>query len=179
MKFWDFFKAMPEQEHEKLSRLHDKISHLLLETPALADKSQKEDDELIKIACLAGLLARVAYIDFDVDDEERKQMKKVLIDVVHLDKEEAYLVVDLAVDEIKDLSGLENHKYCHPLNNILDNQQKFDLVLALFSIAASDGEISELESEEIRLINKGLELEHQHYVAARVQYKKYLGVLNS
>lgn len=179
MKFWDFFNSGPEQEKAQLSRLHDKISHLLSQTPSLASQAQKDDDELIKIACLAGLLARVAYIDFHVGEDERQQIKKVLTEIVHLDAEEAKLVADIAIDEIKELAGLENHKYCHPLNKILDNQQKFDLILALFSLAASENEISELESEEIRLINKGLELEHQHYVAARVQYKKFLGVLKS
>ena len=49
----------------------------------------------------------------------------------------------------------------------------------LFSVAASDGNADNLESEEIRTISKGLGLEHKHFVAARMSVKEYLGSLKN
>lgn len=173
MKFWDLFKTPSSEEQKNFSRLHDKIA------PLFPPQGDEEDDPIIKIACLAGLLARVAYIDFDIDEQERKKMKAILQDAAHLTFEEARAVVDIAIEEIKDLAGLENHKYAHPLNDLLNTQERYDLLLALFAIAASDGTISDSESEEIRLISMSLNLEHHHFVTARANYRQFLGFLKT
>jgi uncharacterized tellurite resistance protein B-like protein len=171
MKFWDLFKSPIAKEQKTLSRLHDKIAPLF---PPTLDG---EEDLQIKIACVAGLLARVAYVDFDVDPSEREQMATLLQEAGHLNEDEAIAIVAIALDEIKDMAGLENHKYCHPLNDLLNQDERYDLLVALFAIAASDGEISDLESEEIRLISQGLNLEHHHFVTARAVFREYLGFL--
>lgn len=172
MKFWDFFKAPAQNEKQSLSRLHDKIEALFPEKNKNGD-----EEEIVILACEAGLLARVAYTDFDLDEAEKLQMKQHLQDFAGLSLEEARAVAELAIEEIKDLAGLENHKYAHPLVELLDNDRRYQLVMALFAIAASDGEVSEKESEEIRQINTSLNLEHKHFIAARASVKERLGVL--
>ena len=46
-------------------------------------------------------------------------------------------------------------------------EERYSLLKALFSIAASDGQVEEKESEEIRIISKGLRLQHQDFISAR------------
>ena len=168
MTFWDIFKNKNAAQPSRLSQLHDKLAAQLPEAP---------EDELIEIACIAGLLARVAYVDFDIDTREVYSMKNILKEWTNLPEKDIDAIVHLAIDEIKDLAGLENHKYCHPLNDILNNDQKYDLLKALFAIAASDEEVEQVENEEIRIICRGLRLQHNYYVSARATVLEKLGVL--
>ena len=46
-------------------------------------------------------------------------------------------------------------------------KDRYSLLKALFSIAASDGSVDESESEEIRVICMGLRLQHQDFISAR------------
>lgn len=158
MKFWDIFKPSGTETIDKTSGLHQKISNLLPE---------KDDDELVKCTCVAGLLARVAYIDFNIHENEEEFIKNSLLTWTNFNKEEISAISKVAIEEIKDLSGLENHLYCHPLNELMDNDEKYGVIESLFAMAASDHEVTGDEEEEIRLINIGLRLEHKHFISAR------------
>jgi len=158
MKFWDIFNSSERETTGQTSGLHQKISTLLPE---------KIEDELIKCACVAGLLARVAYIDFDIHENEEDFIQKSLSEWTSFNNEEVKAISKVAIEEIKNLAGLENHLYCHPLNEFMDNDEKYAVVETLFAMAASDHEVTGDESEEIRLINIGLRLEHKHFISAR------------
>lgn len=158
MKFWDIFNSSVKETTGHTSRLHQKISELLPE---------ENEDELIKCACVAGLLASVAFIDFEIHENEEEFMKKSLLDWTNLTPLEVDAISKVAIDEIKELSGLENHLYCKPLNELMDNDEKYGVLESLFAMAACDHEVSHKESEEIRVIYMGLHLEHKHFVSAR------------
>jgi uncharacterized tellurite resistance protein B-like protein len=158
MAFWDIFKEK-KTETTKLSTIHAKIVELI---------PDQEDEKLIKLACISGLLARVAYIDFEVHTNEIDDMEAALVEWGNLSEELSKNIVTIAIEEIKDLAGLENHKYCQPLTNLMKPEERYSLLKALFSIAASDGQVEEKESEEIRIISRGLRLQHQDFISARV-----------
>jgi len=158
MKFWDIFKPSSEETTNQTSRLYQKVTKLL---------PDKDDDELIKCACVAGLLARVAYIDFDIHENEEEFIRDSLLEWTNFNNEEVKAISKVAIEEIKDLAGLENHLYCHPLNELMDNDEKYGVVESLFAMAASDDSVTGDEAEEIRLINIGLRLEHKHFISAR------------
>lgn len=179
MGFWEIFKNSFSAEKDQLSRLHDKIRLLFPAPDQETENSEEHEEQIVKIACLAGLLARVAYCDFHVDASEKEQMKLVLSKIAHINDELVETISELAISEIKDLAGLENHKYCYPLNKFMTNEQKYDLLIALFAIAASDGEVGHDETEEIRLITASLQLEHKYFISARAQYKDKLSLLRA
>ena len=157
MAFWDIFKTK-KANSEDLSTIHLKIKKLL---------PNENEDKLIKTACISGLLARVATIDYEVHKNEMEQMIHSLTKWGELTKPEAENVVKIALEEINDLAGLENHKYCHPLNEIMKPEDRYSILRALFSIAASDGSVDESESEEIRVICMSLRLQHKDFISAR------------
>lgn len=167
MAFWDIFTPREEKKTD-LGHLHSRLQELL------PDHSERD---MIVVACLAGLLARVAYIDFEIHKDEENQMIQALTKWTDLSEKLAKTVVQVAIESIKELAGLENHLYAHPLNEILDNSQKYAILETLFTIAASDGEVSSKESEEIRIICKGLRLEHKHFISARATVVEYLASL--
>lgn len=173
MSFWDFFKfdRSDAEKQANYSRLHDKIaSHLP------ADASEK--DQVI-MACVAGLLARVAYVDLKIECAEKSEMEKVLRQFTDLSEQVIKVVIETASDEIQELVGAENHLYCGPLNEFLTRDERHHILEALFAFAASDGIACAQESEEIRLISKSLLLEHKHFIAARATVIKKLGALQS
>lgn len=169
MAFWDIFGKGDQKESGK-SRLHKKIISMLPEST---------EDEQILVACVAGLFARITYLDFEVHKNEISKMKSSLKQWTKLEDEKIEAIIEISLEEIKDLAGLENRLYCHPLNDILDKNQRYGLLESLFQIAASDGTVEDKESEEIRVIATGLLLEHQHYISARASVLEFIGALKS
>lgn len=174
MAFWEIFhnisKSKDKNNNLAASSIQKKIEALLPEAT---------ETEQIKIACIAGLLARVAYIDFEISPGEIESMKKIIKDWTSLEEVTINAIVKISIEEIISLSGLENHKYCYPLNDIMGQGQRYEIIIALFAIAAGDGTVAELESEEIRLITKSFNLTHKHYISARATVLNKLKVLKS
>lgn len=167
MGFWDILKSQPFKK-DFLSRLHEKISSQL---------QTGEEEEITKIACIAGLFARVAYADMKIQTAEIEAMQQALSKWSHLSEEEVQIISHLAIEEMIELSGLENHKYTAPLNDLMDENERYEILESLFSIAASDGNAEHIEAEEIRLITQGLKLTPRHFTSARATVMEYLGAL--
>lgn len=168
--FFERFKGLVKNEKQQktLHQLHTKL---------IKTFPHHHEDEIAKIACIAGLLARVAFVDLHMAESEISKMATILNKWGSLNHEEATLLAQMAHDEVKELGGLENHLYCHPLGNMLSKPERQDLLCALFAIAASDESVSGEETEEIRLIAKGLLLEPGDFIAAKVSVKEFLSVL--
>src|SRR5690606_30012144 len=93
-----------------------------------------------------------------------------------LSQEDASKITQVAIDNMKTLVDLENHYYCSPLVEDFTEQERYNIVRVLFQLAASDGEVAGIESEEIRSINKYLRLTHQHYISARSEVSGKLSI---
>ena len=167
MSFWNLFRPADGPEENK-SQLQIKVSELL--------PHESEETHILE-TCLAGLFSRVAYADMNIDQKEVDHMNEALTKWTELSTDQVKTVVKLSVDMIKELISVEDHKYTDPLNNILSNDQRYKVLEGLFALAASDGNAEQLESEEIRIIAKGLLLEHKHFVSARATVLKSLGAL--
>jgi uncharacterized tellurite resistance protein B-like protein len=168
MDFWGIFKLgsdKSESSGQDSSSLQKKLSSLLTETT---------ESELIKIACISGLFARVVSSDMVVDDGEMEVMRHSLKKWGKLPSNEADAAAKIAVEDNKELAGIENHKYCSPLLDLMSADERYHLLESLFAIAAGDGSVIGAESEEIRAISKGLMLSHNHFVAARATVLKQL-----
>lgn len=169
MGIFDFFKQENEQEAKRYSKLHEELR---TEYPDLSEEN------LVITGCIAGLLARVAYVDFHLDEKELEQIRILLHDWKITEKVDSDILADMAIKHIKEMAGLENLLYVLPLREILNADQKHKVLESLFLIAASDGVVEAVESEEIRTICKGLELPNQNFLVARASVAKYLKSLN-
>ncbi|MCB9063160.1 MAG: TerB family tellurite resistance protein [Halobacteriovoraceae bacterium] len=167
MSILDIFRIKNTEDQQKLHRIYHKINELY---------PNHSDEEKALVSSLAGLLARVAFTDLNIDEEEKEVMAKSLSKWTSFNSHEVTAIIELASSEIKNLAGLENHIYCQYLRDKLTNEQKYNVLKALFQVAAADGTADNLESEEIRNISKGLLLEHKHFISARATVKESLGV---
>lgn len=167
MAFWTVFKGRESQE-SFINSLHNELKKHF---------QNHDEDRLTVIACVAGLLAHVAFSDLNLEESEIKRIHEIIHDYKDISKEEALVITNLATEHAKEFSGLENHLLTNPLTELLTQNERFELVKALFQVAASDGSVSSLESEEVRLINHSLKLSNQHYLAARATVSKDLAAL--
>ncbi len=138
---------------------------------------EDKEEQLIESACTAGLLASVAYVDFNIHQNEQDFMEQSLIHWMEYSAEKARGIAKLAISDIKELAGVENYTYTEILSRILDENDRYGILEVLFELAASDGGVSEKESEEIRIICRGLKLEHKHFISARATVLEYLDSL--
>ena len=168
MNFWDIFNK--KEDKEEVSGLRQKI---------IAHFPDMDENRQIMLASISGLCARVAFVDFEVCLSETKAIEAALTKWMELNKEESIFISELAISEVKELAGLDNRGYCTALNDLLDNTQKLHILETLFQISAADGKVEQNESEEIRIISKGLLLEQKHFIAARATVAKYIGALKS
>jgi uncharacterized tellurite resistance protein B-like protein len=170
VSLWDIFKSSVGENNNglNLGQLHQKLTTVL---------PQADENLVTKVACISGLMARVAYVDMVIDPGEVDVMKKSLNDWSNLSNSEVDTIADLAIGQIKELAGLDNHKYCPPLNELLDNDEKFGILKSLFAMACGDGEVSAQESDEIKLITHGLRLDNKYYLAARAEVSDKLAAL--
>jgi len=168
MGMFDFFMPVNESEVRKYGKLYDSLK---LEYPNLAE------DKLVTTSCIAGLMARVAYTDFHLDDKEVEQMAKSLAGWKISDDINQAQVVAMAVEHIKEMAGLENHLYVHPLKTTLTKDERYKVLQSLFLVAASDGSVDNIESVEIKVICQGLELSPQHFLSARAEVVEFINAL--
>ena len=166
MAIWDDLKNSPKREY--FNTLHQKLAHQFPED---------DEEELSACACIAGLLASTALSDLIVHEKEKAFMVQSLVHWMDYPEEKAHLMAQVASEDARELVGMENHTYTRALSELLDKNQRYGLLETLFEMAASDGGVSERESEHIRTVCRGLGLEHHHFVSAKAQVLEFLDSL--
>ena len=155
-------------QEEPLSSIHQRLQRELGELA--------EEDHVV-IACLSGLLARVAFVDLEISPVEFESMVKALTEVTSYSAAVAEKIAHIAKEEAQELVDNEYHLYTRPLNKIFTVQQKENALRLLFQVAASDGRVENLESEEIRCIAKELRLSHEQFVQGKLTVREQIQAL--
>ncbi|MGK0367183.1 MAG: putative tellurite resistance protein B-like protein [Thermoproteota archaeon] len=166
MAFWDLFSSARTESTKTHSTIYLRLKDYL---PGASE------EKLVKVACISGLIARVIHADLKIDSSEIESFKKLIKNSFSLDDTEKEAVVAVSLEEVQELIDIENHLYTNPLHELLSEKEKYKLLELLFEISAADGIVDNVESEEIRLVTKGLRLTDQHFLAARATVKDKLG----
>src|SRR5579864_3817128 len=163
------------RKHAEDSSHHDtdtvrKIVHAL---------DQMEPQQARYTAAYAYILARVANADMNISEAETREMEALVQQLSGMPEEHAVLVVQIAKTQTVLFGGTENFLVTEEFNLMATEEQKLSLLNCLFAVAAADNSVSSVEDREIRLIADELQLRHDQYIDVRLQYRKYLSVLNS
>ncbi len=128
---------------------------------------QVQESELRKLSLAGGLMARVAYVDREVNEGEFDTMVKAIQDHWGLDDLQAALVAEAAVSEIS--KGLDYYRLSREffLSTSFDERARF--LDVLFSVADGDGCVSYKEIEEIRSIANVLKCTHRQFIDAKLK----------
>ena len=138
---------------------------------------QMEPERARYVAAFAYILSRVARADLNISDLETSEMERQVIALSGLPEQQAILVVQIAKTQATLFGGTENFLVTEEFSKMTTTEQKLALLRCLFAVAAADQVISTIEEREIRLISDELQLRHDDFIAVRLQFSKYLGVL--
>ena len=130
----------------------------------------KEDINIKNAATI--LLLSVANADYKIEKEELKLTKEIIEDFFSIDKEEAYIIVENAINELKQSTSF--FEYGQILNKNFTYQDKIDFIFCVFEVAYADKELHFMEQHLIKKIAGILNVEHQDLIKTKLEIKKYL-----
>lgn len=144
-----------------------------------AELDKLDPGEARYLACFAYVLARVAHADYEVSQDEIREMERLVRELSDLGEAQAALVVQIAKIQTITLGATENYVVTRQLRSISTRDQRLSLLRCLFAVAAADETVSDTENTEISLIGTELGLTRSELAAARSEYRDKLAVLKN
>ena len=139
--------------------------------------NELDTDRASYIAAFAYILGRVAMADLEISEDETRAMEQIVADRSGLPPEQAVMVVQIAKSQNLLFGGTENFLVTREFNVIADCTQKLQLLDCLYTVSASDENISTIEDNEIGKIARELNLGREALIRAREAPAEYLSVL--
>lgn len=137
----------------------------------LTEPPEEEEEPAHLVALAAGaLLLEVAWADHDIADAELDLIKRQLERQFRLSEEEVAALVQEAHDAQENSVGL--YRYTRTINDHWREEQKFDLVTALWRLALADDGLHRYEEHTIRKIAELLYLSHNRFIEAKLTAKR-------
>jgi uncharacterized tellurite resistance protein B-like protein len=125
------------------------------------------EKELRRLSLAGGLMARVAYVDHEVQEGEFDSMVSAIQNNWELSDVEAALVAESAVSAIT--KGLDYYRMSRQFFESTTEDERIHFMDALFAVANGDEGVSYLEIEEIRTIATVLKLTHKQFIDAKLK----------
>lgn len=125
------------------------------------------EKELRRLSLAGGLMARVAYVDRQVQEGEFNSMVSAIKDNWELSDIEAAMVAESAVSAIN--QGLDYYRLSRRFFESTNEEERVRFMDALFAVADADGRVSYEEIEEIRTIATVLKLTHKQFIDAKLK----------
>ena len=125
------------------------------------------ESELRRLSLAGGLMARVAYVDHEVQEGEFEAMVAAIQNNWSLSDIEAALVAESAVSAIT--KGLDYYRMSRRFFESTTENERVHFMDALFAVADGDEGVSYEEIEEIRTIATVLKLHHSQFIDAKLK----------
>jgi uncharacterized tellurite resistance protein B-like protein len=163
--------SAPNREEFFDDFINNRIYYKLRQDASLGGENLTIDETgLRKMSLAGGIMARVAYVDREVTDDEIEQISHAISDGWKISPAEARVVAEVAASEMsKDLDYL---RLCWNFFNMTDQAERLRFLDGLFAVAASDGFVSDEEMEEIRSISTSLKMTHKEFIEAKLRVPK-------
>lgn len=126
------------------------------------------------LASFAYVLARVAHADLETDESEVAEMERIVKEIAQLSEAEATLVVQIAKSQAQHLGGTENYVVTREFRAMTTKGQRGELLQCIYAVAAADGTISSVETNEIQRVAEELGFTRPEANALRSHYRDKL-----
>ncbi len=143
-------------------------------TSAMRDQGRTlsiPEKEAPKICLAAGLMAHVAWVDYDVCHRERDAMRLGLEHLWNVPEDEARLITDMS--HVRIMHGLDPVRLTGGFRAHTTIEERKAFVRCLFAIANAAEQVSHAEIEAIRYIATALELPHQEFINAKLTIPRH------
>lgn len=151
----------------------ESVRHIIQSLEAL------EPERAHYIALFASILSRVAHADLNISPEESQAIEKIVKELGGLTQSQAVLVAEIAKQQNRLLGGVENYLITREFAKVASQEKSFQLLEALFAVAAAEAGISAEENQEINKIAEEIGLKRQDFLAVRAKFKEDLNVLKN
>lgn len=143
------------------------LSNLLnrLKAPAA-----EPDGGHLEALAAAALLLEVAWADHDIAEDEVLIIEQQLRSQFQLSAEEVAALVAESREAQAESVGV--YRYTRTINDAWSEEQKFDLVTALWRLALADAGLDRYEEHTIRKIAELLYLSHSRFIEAKLKARR-------
>lgn len=125
------------------------------------------EDELRKLSLVGGLMAKVAYVDREVTEDEFKGMAQAIETYWGVSSQLAAFVAEVAVSAVEET--FDSFRMTRELMECTSEDERRKFLDVMFAVASSDGQISYDETEEIRKIARGINLTHKDFIDSKLR----------
>lgn len=132
-----------------------------------SDALKISDKELRRLSLAGGLLARVAYADQQVSEEESQVIIAAIKKHWGISDVEAGIVAKAAAANVQ--GNLDYYRLTRSFFEATREDERVRFLDVLFAVTTSDGQATFEEVEEIRQIASGLLLTHQQFIQAKLK----------
>ena len=129
------------------------------------------------VAAFAYVLARVAHADLRIEEAESRAMERALSETSGLGPAEAALAVEIAKSQARLVGGTENYVVTREFRRLSTPEQRLRLLDCLCAVAAADGSITALESNEVAAVAEELGIGLAELNAVRGRYRDRIAAL--
>ena len=124
------------------------------------------DDEIDALPlAVAALLFEISRADHEVHEDERKEMVRSVGIVCELDEGDITSLLETADTAVEEAVSL--YDFTSVINEHLNREKKYELLLLLWRIAYADGRLDRYEEYYIRKIADLLHLSHADFIRAK------------
>ena len=136
------------------------------------------DEETVRVVtAIAGLVGVVAYADRDFTPDEEAHLKRELGRIHGMSASGVEAVCSILRLHIVEVATVQVPRYARELRELGDPELRLEVLQVLVDVAASDGQISHLETNVLRQLTTSLGLTQQDYNAAQSRHRDKLSAL--
>jgi len=137
-----------------------------------ADIDVGEEDQLVMPTAAAMLLFEVAWADHEISDNEVTHIGQALTKLFELTPVQVSQIVNNARNEHKESTSM--YSFTRTINESFNQDEKTDLLTAMWQMALSDTEIHKYEEHIIRKISELIYVSHSEFIRSKLLAKKRL-----
>ncbi|MFC1561858.1 TerB family tellurite resistance protein [candidate division KSB1 bacterium] len=139
---------------------------LVTELEASGDGIELDDDQIRKLCLCAGLMARIAWVDETITEDEKKAIRGILTRNWNIPTEEARLITGISCASVA--KDLDFYRLTRSYFECTSVEERREFMKILFQVANSCGRTEHREIEEIRTIANALHLTHKDFIDAKL-----------
>ncbi len=121
--------------------------------------------QIRKLCCIAGLLARIAWVDAGISDNEKIIIKSILCSEWALSEPQGRLFTEISCRQA--VKGLDENRLAREFYDCTSLDERVKFLDCLFRVANASNRTSPGEIEEIRRVSNLLKLSHQEFMEAQ------------
>ena len=137
----------------------------------------QDEESVMVVVALAGLLGAAAYADRDYSTNEEEHVRSELLRVHGMTPAAVDVVCAALRRNIVHVSTVEVPRYCRVLRELGDRELRVEVLGVLVDVAAADGAITTQETNILRQITTALGLSQSDYNEAQAKHRERLAAL--